>query len=95
MVVGFKHPVMIRIVSFMDTSTSLECAEFLHTGAAYSAADMHKAKDDVLSTSGFAPHVVPVSFIIMLFLVIYLLLKPNYIVVYTVPQFIKCKTGTT
>ncbi|KAL1461748.1 hypothetical protein WDU94_013620 [Cyamophila willieti] len=56
------------MVSFRAMSTFFACAEFLHTGAAYSAAELQRARADVLRTFGLAPHLVPVSFLIMLFL---------------------------
>uniref|UniRef100_A0A8D8Q0H6 Uncharacterized protein n=1 Tax=Cacopsylla melanoneura TaxID=428564 RepID=A0A8D8Q0H6_9HEMI len=65
--VGLRHPVTILAVSLTAISTSLAWHEFFHTGAAYSAAEMLRARADVRSTWGFAPHEVPVIFRRMLF----------------------------
>ena len=55
------EPVMVIMVLFSCTSTRLVCAEFLPTGAQYSATEYHKAKADVRRVFAPAPQVVPAS----------------------------------
>ena len=72
--VFFRQPVMSRQDSFSATSTFLVCDDLPHTGLAYSPAEKHKANAVVLRTWGLQPHVEPLSFCNMPFLVIILCL---------------------
>ena len=53
--VGFRHPVVILLVSFRAMSTCLACADLYRTGHAYSPAEWQRASAEVLRTLGFAP----------------------------------------
>ena len=52
---GLRHPVTILQLSFRAVSTWFVWAEFLHNGHAYSPAEKHNARTDVLKVWGFAP----------------------------------------
>ena len=54
-------PVMVIMMLFSCTSTRLVCAEFLQTGAQYSATEYQRANADVPIVFAPAPHVVPAS----------------------------------
>ncbi|CAI6377874.1 unnamed protein product [Macrosiphum euphorbiae] len=50
--VGFKHPVIMRTVSFKAVSICLVCVDLPHTGHAYSATEKHRASAEILTVSG-------------------------------------------
>ena len=54
-------PVMVLMVFFSCTSTRLLCAEFLQTGAQYSATEYKRANTDVRRVFAPAPRVVQPS----------------------------------
>ena len=66
--VGWRHPVMIRIVSLRATSNFLVCLLRHQAGAAYSAALYAKVRALMRSVDVFESHEVPARHQIRLFL---------------------------
>ena len=66
--VGWRHPVMIPMVSLRATSNFLVCLLGHQAGAAYSAALYAAAKALMRSVNVFAPHELPAKHLIRLFL---------------------------
>ena len=66
--VGWRHPVMIRMVSFRATSNFLVCLLCHQVGTARSAALYATAKALMRSVDVFAHHEVPTKHLIRLFL---------------------------
>ena len=66
--VGWRHPVMMRIVSLRATSNFLVCLLRHQAGTAYSAALYATAKALMQSVDVLAPHEVPAKHLIRLFL---------------------------
>ena len=65
--VGFRQPVMMRNMSFSDTSRFLVWVLLSHTGAAYSATLNTMARAAVRRVVALAPHVEPVKHRIRMF----------------------------
>ena len=66
--VGLRHPVIILQVSLRAVSTCFECLDWFYTGIAYSSTEKQSASPVVRIVFGIAPHLLPASFRIRLFL---------------------------
>ena len=75
--VGWKHPVMIRMVSLRTPSNFFVCLFRHQVRAAYSAALYATAKVLMRSVNVFAPHEVPAKHLIRLFLAETLECRPS------------------
>ena len=65
--VGWRHPVMMRMVSLRATSNFPVCLLGHQAGAVYSAVLYATAKSLMRSVNVFAPHEVPAEHLIRLF----------------------------
>jgi hypothetical protein len=66
--VGLRQPVIILHVSLRAVSTCFVCLDWFHTRQAYSPAEKQSANPVVRIVFGVAPHLLPASFHIRLFL---------------------------